>query len=325
MNLQEKIVTITGGNGFLGTHVCDVLTRRGLRSGGIVGTQPKTPEPGTFTICRSAQFDLTNEKDVKNYIENADPNIIIHLAANVGGIGINREKPGTFYYNNLMMGALLIEHARRKRIEKFVAIGTVCSYPKYTPIPFKEDEIWNGFPEETNAAYGIAKKAMLVQAQAYRQEFNFNTIFLIPVNLYGPGDNFNPQSSHVIPALIKKCIDARDNHLSHITCWGTGTATREFLYVKDAAEAIVLATEQYDDINPINIGAGTEIPIKELVETIAKLAKFTGSIQWDPTCPDGQPRRCLNVESAKQFGFTAKTKLEDGLAETIEWYERSKK
>jgi GDP-L-fucose synthase len=220
------------------------------------------------------------------------------------------------------MGALLMEHARRRNTEKFVAIGTICAYPKFCAIPFKEKELWDGYPEETNAPYGIAKKAMLVQAQSYRQEFGFNAIYLLPVNLYGPGDNFDPESSHVIPALIKKCVDARNSGAKSIECWGTGKATREFLYVKDAAEAIVLATENYDGAEPINIGSGIEISIAELIETIARLTKYTGNIIWNTSYPDGQPRRCLDTTQAKTFGFTAKTPFEDGLAETIDWYER---
>lgn len=310
MQLKEKSILLTGANGFLGQHVHKELREH----------QPKVIH--TFS---SKEFDLTKEDDVETLLIMKKPNIVIHLAAQVGGIGINRLKPGAFYYKNLMMGALLMEHARRNYCEKFVAIGTICAYPKHTPIPFKEEDLWEGFPEETNAPYGIAKKAMLVQAQAYRQEFGFNAIYLLPVNLYGPGDNFNPESSHVIPALIKKCIDARESGASSIECWGTGTATREFLFVKDAAKAIVMATERYDEGEPVNIGNGQEIMIAELVEIIAKQCRFTGKIDWDPSFPDGQPRRCLDTRRAKEkFGFTATTAIADGLAETIEWYERQR-
>lgn len=328
MNLKEKIVTITGGSGFLGTHVSEKLIQRGLTNYGELARwsdELTAHSPGTFSTCRSATFDLTTEVGVSQYYRSSTPNLVIHLAAVVGGIGINRKKPGTFYYKNLMMGALLMEYARRHNVEKFVAVGTICAYPKYTKVPFREEDLWDGYPEETNAPYGLAKKVMLVQAQSYRQEFGFNAIYLLPVNLYGPGDNFNPDSSHVIPALIKKCIDARENGDGSITCWGTGTATREFLYVGDAAEAIVLAAENYEGHEPINIGAGSEIAIKDLVEIIAKLTKFNGTIKWDASYPDGQPRRCLDVERAKQFGFSAKTKFEDGLAATIDWYERNRK
>jgi len=317
MDLKTKTVAVTGGNGFLGKHVCEKLIERGL----VSTTQPL---PGTFAICRSADFDLTTERGVHDFYNYSKPNLVIHLAAVVGGIGINRKKPGTFYYKNLMMGSLMMEYALLNKIDKFVAIGTICAYPKHTTVPFCEDDLWNGYPEETNAPYGIAKKAMLVQAQAYRQEFGFNAIYLLPVNLYGPGDNFNAESSHVIPAIIKKCVDARRNGDSSITCWGTGNATREFLYVSDAAEAIVLAAENYNSHEPINIGTGTEISIKELTELIVKLTKFNGTIQWDTSYPDGQPRRCLDIRRAKQhLGFSAQTKLEDGIASTIDWYERN--
>jgi len=239
----------------------------------------------------------------------------------VGGIGANRQRPGEFFYKNLMMGVQLIEQARRRGVEKFVAIGTVCAYPKFTPVPFREEHIWDGYPEETNAPYGLAKKMLLVQSQAYRQQYGFNSIFLLPVNLYGPGDNFDPQTSHVIPALIKKCVDAVEARDDHITCWGTGAASREFLYVADAAEGILLATERYDDDEPVNLGAGREIRIKDLAEKIAKLTGFTGEIRWDPSKPDGQPRRCLDVSRAKEyFGFEAKTSFDEGLKEVIGWY-----
>jgi GDP-L-fucose synthase len=328
MDLTKKSVAVTGGAGFLGSHVCDILRQRGMGDGGELHHTMDALTPlrrGIFSTARSADFDLSTEDGVRRFYSAAKPDVVIHLAAVVGGIGINRKKPGTFYYKNLMMGALLMEHARKRGIDKFVAVGTICAYPKHTAIPFKEDDLWNGYPEETNAPYGIAKKAMLVQAQAYRQEFGLNSIYLLPVNLYGPRDNFDPESSHVIPAIIKKCIDARDRHESRITCWGTGSATREFLYVEDAAEAIVLATQTYDGAEPVNLGSGTEISVRDLTELIVKLTRFTGTVEWDPSYPDGQPRRCLDVERAKQFGFTARTKFEDGLAATVEWYERNRK
>jgi GDP-L-fucose synthase len=252
-----------------------------------------------------------------------NPDIVIHLAAVVGGIGANREHPGKFFYENLMMGVQLIEQARLRNIEKFVAIGTVCAYPRFTPVPFKEEDIWNGYPEETNAPYGLAKKMLLVQSQAYRQEYGFNSIFLLPVNLYGPRDNFDPASSHVIPALIKKCVDAIDSGADHISCWGTGNVSREFIYVADAAEGILLATEYYNGSEPINIGTGFEITIKELAEKIANLTGFKGEIRQDASKPDGQPRRCLDTSRAKElFGFEVKTNFDEGLEITIDWYRR---
>jgi GDP-L-fucose synthase len=253
--------------------------------------------------------------------EDMKPDIVIHLAAVVGGIGANREHPGEFFYKNLMMGVQLIEQGRLRNIEKFVATGTVCAYPKFTPVPFKEDDLWSGYPEETNAPYGLAKKMLLVQSQSYRAEYGFNSIFLLPVNLYGPGDNFDPASSHVIPALIKKCVDAIDSGADHIECWGTGSASREFIYAADAAEGILLATEYFNGAEPVNIGAGFEITIKELVEKIVKLTGFKGEIQWDSSRPDGQPRRCLDTSRAKEyFGFEAKTSFDEGLKATIDWY-----
>lgn len=326
MNLAEKSVVVTGAGGFLGQHVVNELLTRGLEEGPLYRDIPTTETgPGRVLTFGSDQFDLTNEGNVQDLFNNCQPDLIIHLAAEVGGIGINRKKPGTFYYKNLMMGALLMEYARRNDVEKFVAVGTICAYPKHTPVPFKEEDLWEGYPEETNAPYGIAKKAMLVQAQAYRQEFGLNGIYLLPVNLYGPGDNFDPETSHVIPALIKKCIEARDSGADHIECWGTGQATREFLYVEDAAKAIVLAAERFDGPEPVNIGNGQEVPIFVLVETIAKLTGFKGEIRWNPAYPDGQPRRCLSTTRAKEkFGFQATTFLEEGLAKTIEWYEKTK-
>ena len=266
-------------------------------------------------------YDLVNLDDIVRMYDDMKPDIVIHLAAVVGGIGANREHPGEFFYKNLIMGIQLIEQARLKSIEKFVAIGTVCAYPKFTPVPFREDDIWNGYPEETNAPYGLAKKMLLVQSQAYRQEYGFNSIFLLPVNLYGPGDNFDPASSHVIPALIKKCADAIKAGDDYIECWGTGNVSREFIYVADAAEGILLATELYNGSEPVNIGAGFEITIKELVEKIAGLTGFKGEIRWDTSKPDGQPRRCLDVSRAKKlFGFKAKTDFDKGLKTTIDWY-----
>jgi len=250
--------------------------------------------------------------------------IVIHLAADVGGIGYNRENPGSLFYNNLMMGAQLMETARLSGVDKFVAVGTICAYPKFTPVPFQEENLWDGYPEETNAPYGLAKKMLLVQSQAYRKQYDFNSIFLLPVNLYGPRDNFDPESSHVIPALIKKVYDAKKNNLDTVEVWGTGKASREFLYVEDAAEAIVLATEIYDGDEPSNIGAGFEITIKELIELIVKLMDYKGEIVWDDTKPDGQPRRCLDVSRAKEyFDFEAKVKFEEGLKKTIEWYKNN--
>lgn len=329
MDLTTQTVAVTGGNGFLGQHVCDALRTRGLTIKTLEGPGNafmNTSSPGLAYAVRSKDYDLTHEDQVYSFYKACRPNVVIHLAAVVGGIGANRKYPGTFYYKNLMMGALLMEHARTHKVSKFVATGTICAYPKHCPVPFKEEDLWEGYPEETNAPYGIAKKAMLVQAQAYRQEFGFNAIYLLPVNLYGPGDNFNPDSSHVIPALIKKCIEARDSGAASIECWGTGTATREFLYVADAAEAIVKATEKYDGAEPVNIGNGYEVPISALVETIARLTGFTGKIRWNPNYPDGQPRRCLDTErAAKAFDFKATTTLEDGLAATIAWYERNRK
>ena len=266
-------------------------------------------------------YDLVNLDDIVRMYDDMKPDIVIHLAAVVGGIGANREHPGEFFYKNLIMGIQLIEQARLKSIEKFVAIGTVCAYPKFTPVPFREDDIWNGYPEETNAPYGLAKKMLLVQSQSYRQEYGFNSIFLLPVNLYGPGDNFDPASSHVIPALIKKCVDAIKAGDDYIECWGTGSVSREFIYVADAAEAILLATEHYNGSEPVNTGAGFEITIKELVEKIARFTSFKGEIHWDTSKPDGQPRRRLDVSRAKKlFGFEAKTDFDKGLKTTIDWY-----
>jgi GDP-L-fucose synthase len=312
-DLRSKRITITGGKGFLGTHLIHKLKEKGYKH---------------LYIADIPEYDLVKLEDIKRMYDDAKPDIVIHLAARVGGIGFNQENPATLFYENLMMGTQLFHEGYLRNIEKFVAIGTICAYPKFTPIPFKEEDLWNGYPEETNAPYGLAKKMMLVQSQAYRQQYGFNSIFLLPVNLYGPGDNFDPRSSHVIPALIKKCVDAQkiENPKSKIqnpkvVVWGTGKPTREFCYVEDAAEAIVLAMERYNKSDPVNIGAGFEISIKELVELIVNLTGFKGRIIWDKTKPDGQPRRCLDTARAeKEFGFKAKTPFEDGLKKTIDWY-----
>jgi GDP-L-fucose synthase len=272
-------------------------------------------------VPRKADYDLTHEESVIRFYAEQRPDVVIHLAAVVGGIGANRENPGRFYYDNLMMGALTMEHARRAGVAKYVAIGTICCYPKFTPVPFREEDLWIGYPEETNAPYGLAKKMLLVQAQAYRQQYGFNAVFLLPVNLYGPGDNFDPSSSHVIPALIRKFVEAREAGAPEVVVWGDGSATREFLYVDDAAEAIVLATERYDGDEPVNLGAGFEISIKDLAVKIAGLTGYTGRLVWDTTKPNGQPRRSLDVSRADQFfGFRARTSFDEGLARAIAWY-----
>jgi GDP-L-fucose synthase len=303
---QDQRVIVTGGAGFLGQHVVCELEAKDV---------------GKIITVEKEQYDLRQEADVIRMYQDNFPTIVIHLAATVGGIGINREHPGSFFYDNLMMGVLTLEHARRTGVEKVVAIGTICAYPKFTPIPFKEENLWNGYPEETNAPYGLAKKMLLVQSQAYRQEYGFNTIYLLPVNLYGPGDNFNPSSSHVIPALIKKCIDAQQAGADHIDAWGDGSPTREFLYVEDAARGIVMAAENYNHPDPVNLGSSNEISIKDLVEIIAELTGFKGEIRWDTSKPNGQPRRKLDVTRAKErFGFESKTDFREGLKKTIEWY-----
>ncbi len=306
--MKSKRIAVTGGKGFLGKHLIKKLKDQGCRH--------------VFAFS-SSEYNLVNMEDVKRMYNDVKPDIVIHLAAKVGGIGFNRENPGSLFYENLMMGVQLLHEGYVRKIEKFVAIGTICAYPKFTPVPFKEDDLWNGYPEETNAPYGLAKKMMLAQSQAYRRQYGFNSIFLLPVNLYGPGDNFNPESSHVIPALIKKCIDANLKNEKEIVVWGTGKPTREFLYVEDAAEAIVLATEKYNKSDPVNAGAGFEISIKELVELIVELTDFKGRITWDKTKPDGQPRRMLDTTRAlKEFGFKAKTGFKEGLKKTIEWYRK---
>jgi GDP-L-fucose synthase len=308
---EKRRIVVTGGAGFLGSYILEGLEKRGCQN---------------VLVPRHDQYDLVKLGDVKRMYDEMKPDIVIHLAAVVGGIGANRLHPGEFFYKNLMMGVQLIDEARLRRIEKFVALGTICAYPKFTPVPFREEDLWNGYPEETNAPYGLAKKMLLVQTQAYRQEYGFNGIYLLPVNLYGPRDNFDPSSSHVIPALIKKCVDAVKNGDSFIECWGTGGASREFLYAADAAEGILLATEYYNSSEPVNLGAGFEITIKDLVEKIAKLTGFTGEIRWDATKPDGQPRRYLDTSRAKHlFGFEAQTSFDEGLKKTVDWYKAFEK
>ena len=311
MNLKNKKILITGGAGFLGSFVVQKLINRGV------------PQKNIF-IPRSKDLDLRKWENCVKAVKNQD--IVIHLAGNVGGIGFNREKPGEIFYDNLIMGVQLMEAARKAEIDKFVAIGTICAYPKFTPVPFKEKDLWSGYPEETNAPYGLAKKMLLVQAQAYHQQYGFNGIYLLPVNLYGPGDNFDPSSSHVIPALIKKIVDAQKSGEKHIDVWGTGKASREFLYVEDCAEGIVLATEKYNKPDPINLGANREIKIKDLVRLICKFMDFKGEIRWDKTKPDGQLRRMVDATLAKkEFGFKAKTDFEKGLRKTIGWYLKNNK
>jgi len=301
-----KRVTVTGGKGFLGRQVVRIIEPLGAK---------------VFTFS-SAEYDLTKQADVARMYEDQRPDLVIHLAARVGGIGANRDNPGSFFYENAIMGIEVLEQARHHDVAKVVQVGTVCAYPKFAPIPFSEEDLWNGYPEETNAPYGLAKKMLLVQAQAYREQYGFNAIYLLPVNLYGPGDNIDLQSSHVIPALIRKCLEAREAGASSVEVWGTGTPTREFLYVGDAARAIVLAAERYDKAEPVNVGSSEEISIKDLAELIAELTGFRGSIVWNRSKPDGQPRRKLNVERAwKEFGFRSSTSFRDGLAETIRWYQ----
>jgi len=308
---EDRRIVVTGGAGFLGSYVIDGLEKRGCKN---------------ILVPKIEEYDLVKMDEIVRVYGDMKPDIVIHLAAVVGGIGANREHPGEFFYKNLMMGVQLIEQGRLHNIEKFVAIGTICAYPKFTPVPFMEEDLWNGYPEETNAPYGLAKKMLLVQSQAYRVEYGFNSIFLLPVNLYGPGDNFDPVSSHVIPALIKKCIDAIESGADHIDCWGTGNVSREFIYAADAAEGILLATEHYNGAEPVNIGAGFEITIKELAEKIVRLTGFGGALRWDPSKPDGQPRRCLDTSRARKlFGFEAKIKFEKGLKATIDWYVSTRK
>ncbi|MBU2252038.1 MAG: GDP-L-fucose synthase [Proteobacteria bacterium] len=304
--MKNNHITITGGKGFLGRHLVRIFRERGYDQ---------------ILVADLPEYNLIRPEDIRRLYDEQRPDIVVHLAAKVGGIGFNQENPGSLFYENIMMGVQLLHEGCLRKIRKFVALGTICAYPKFTPVPFKEDDLWNGYPEETNAPYGLAKKMLLVQAQAYRRQYGMNAIFLLPVNLYGPGDNFDPRSSHVIPALIKKCADAVMRGDQEIVAWGTGAATREFFYVEDAAEAIVLATERYDKEEPVNIGAGFEISIRDLVALIVELTGFKGRIVWDKTKPDGQPRRMLDTTRAfVEFGFRARTNFREGLAKTIDWY-----
>jgi GDP-L-fucose synthase len=303
---SEDRIVVTGGRGFLGRHLMAALTRRGYAGAVALGVE---------------DYDFTRDGEVARMIAERRPEVIIHLAAVVGGIGANRRHPGTFFYQNLMMGTLLMEHARLAGVRRFVSVGTICSYPRLTPVPFREEELWNGYPEETNAPYGLAKKMLLVQSQAYRQEFGFDAVNVLPVNLYGPGDNFDPETSHVIPALIRRALESAEAGAPEMVVWGTGAATREFLYVEDAAEAIVLAAEKLPDSEPVNLGASREISIRDLVAQIASLTGYRGRIVWDATKPDGQPRRCLDTSrAARLLGWTSKTPFDEGLRRTIAWY-----
>jgi GDP-L-fucose synthase len=311
MLTTKSRIVVTGGAGFLGKAVVRSLEQRGYLD---------------IFIPRIEQYDLRKEEDIRRLYDTARPDAVIHLAAVVGGIGANRENPGRFFYDNAIMGIQLIEIGRQAGVQKMVVIGTICAYPKFAPVPFREDDLWTGYPEETNAPYGLAKKMLLVQCQAYRQQYGFNAIFLLPVNLYGPSDNFNPASSHVIPALIKKCVDAREAGDTQIVVWGDGSATREFIYVDDAAEGIVMASERYNDADPVNIGAGFEISIRDLVALVVRLTRFEGRIIWDTTKPNGQPRRKLDTQRARErFGFEATTNFEEGLKKTIAWYEEHRR
>jgi GDP-L-fucose synthase len=306
MQFVDEQIVVTGGAGFLGSAVVGNLRIKGYRN---------------IFVPRSKQYDLRDQQMIVRLYEAARPQIVIHLAAVVGGIGANRENPGSFFYDNAVMGIQMLEYARRFGVEKFVAVGTICAYPKFASIPFREEELWNGYPEETNAPYGLAKKMMLVQAQAYRQQYGFNSIYLLPVNLYGPGDNFDLDTSHVIPALIRKCAEAKERNDEQIVLWGDGSPTREFLYVDDAAEGIVSATESYNGSEPVNLGTGEEISIRDLAGLIAAEVGFCGRIVWDTTKPNGQPRRCLDTSRAQEyFGFTAKRKLREGITRTVAWY-----
>jgi GDP-L-fucose synthase len=307
---ESQSVVVTGGAGFLGSFVVEQLQAKGCRQ---------------VVVPRSKDYDLVQMDAVQQLYRDANPDVVIHLAARVGGIGANQANPGRFFYDNLMMGTQLIEVGRQRGLKKFVALGTICAYPKFAPIPFKEDDIWNGYPEETNAPYGLAKKMMLVQSQAYRQQYGFNSVVLFPVNLYGPRDNFDLETSHVIPALVRKCAIAKESGQDSITLWGDGSPTREFLYVEDAAEGILLAAEQYEGSLPINLGTGEEVTIRDLAGMIAAEVGFAGQIQWDPTKPNGQPRRCLDVGRAKQlFGFQARHGLREGLKKTVQWFQANR-
>lgn len=308
IDLDAKRVMVTGGSGFLGRHVVAALERRGCR---------------TIAVPRKVQYDLTREPDVERLYRDVRPDIVIHLAAVVGGIGANRASPGRFFYENVMMGAMVMEQARLAGVEKFVGIGTICAYPKLAPVPFLERDLWNGYPEETNAPYGLAKKMLLVQLQAYRQQYGFNGIYLIPANLYGPGDTFDPGRSHVIPALIRKCVEAQRLRQPWMTVWGTGTATREFLYVEDAARAVVMAAQHYNDAAPVNLGTGCEVSIRELAQLIKEIIGYDGEIRWDASQPDGQPRRSINASRARTaLGWFPQVLLRDGLERTVAWYLR---
>ncbi len=303
---EEKRVLVTGGGGFLGSYVVEQLRQKGCRE---------------IFVPRSRDCNLVEAAHIRRLLDDTHPHLVIHLAGRVGGIGANQANPATFFYENLMMGVQLMEEARKKEVKKFVAVGTICAYPKHTPVPFREKDLWNGYPEETNAPYGLAKKMLLVQAQAYRQQYGFNTIYLLPVNLYGPKDKFDWETSHVIPALIRKCVEAKEAGEENLVVWGDGTPTREFLYVEEAAEAILLACERYDGAEPVNVGSGAEISIQELTQKIVRLTGFQGKIIWDTTKPNGQPRRSLDTSRAKEFfGFQAKMPFEEGLQRTIEWY-----
>ena len=302
----EKRICVTGGAGFLGTHLIEYLRQRGAEK---------------IFVPKIEEYNLVHQDAIKQMLVDSNPEVIIHLAAHVGGIGANREHPAEFFYDNLMMGVQMLHEAYKFGVEKFVAIGTVCAYPKFTPVPFKEDDLWKGYPEETNAPYGLAKKMLLVQSQSYRDQYGYNSIFLLPVNLYGPGDNFNPRNSHVIPALIRKCVEAKEQGKTQIIVWGDGSPTREFVYVKDAARGIALAAERYNQSLPVNIGSGFEISIKDLVEKIARMTGFDGKLVWDTSKPNGQPRRALDISRARDlFGFEAHTDFDEGLQESIDWY-----
>ena len=306
MTLTHKRIVVTGGAGFLGGHLVALLRTQGCKE---------------IFVPLQQEYDLTRFPDIDRLFETHRPEVVIHLAAVVGGIGANRANPGRFFYDNAIMGIQLIEACRRYNVEKTVVLGTICAYPKFTPVPFREDDLWNGYPEETNAPYGLAKKVLLVQCQAYREQYGMNAVFLLPVNLYGPGDNFDPESSHVIPALIRKCVEAVEEGRDEIVCWGDGSATREFLYVEDCAEGILAAVERYDKPEPVNLGSGREISVRDLVQKIATLTGFHGRIVWDTSKPNGQPRRCLDVTRASQeFGFRARTDFDQGLRRTIDYY-----